>query len=188
MSRLRRVTITLLAAWFAIGPARPQRPESPAQEGALQQLPRKSLSRSSGSVALAGLAEPVDVIRDRWGVPHIYARNTDDLFFAQGYVVAQDRLWQMEMWRRSREGRMSEILGPRAFERDRQMRLLRYRGPMDDREWTSYHPEMRRIVAAFVRGVNAYIAERADNPPVEFKLTGIQPEPWTPETVLLRSP
>ncbi len=103
----------------------------------------------------------MEVIRDRWGVPHIYARNTEDLFFAQGYVVAQDRLWQMEMWRRQREGRLAEILGPSAVARDRTARLLKYRGPMDDREWTSYHPEGKRIFTAFAAGVNAFIAERA---------------------------
>jgi len=90
----------------------------------------------------------VEVIRDRWGIPHIYAQHTEDLFFAQGYVMAQDRLWQMEMWRRDKEGRMAEVLGPQAIGRDRQARLLRYRGPMDDREWTSYHPDGKRIFEA----------------------------------------
>ena len=97
-------------------------------------------------------------------MPHIYARNTDDLFFAQGYVMGQDRLWQMEMWRRQREGRLAEILGPAAFERDRQARLLMYRGPFDDSEWTSYHPEGKRIFTAFVNGLNAYIAQNAEQP------------------------
>ncbi len=120
-------------------------------------------------------------------MPHIYARNTDDLFFAQGYVMAQDRLWQMEMWRRQREGRLAEILGPSAVARDRTARLLKYRGPLDDREWTSYHPDGKRIFTAFAAGVNAFIAERAKNLPVEFKLTGITPEPWTAETLVLRS-
>jgi penicillin amidase len=120
-------------------------------------------------------------------VPHIYAANTDDLFMAQGYVMAQDRLWQMEMWRRQREGRLAEILGPGAVDRDRQARLLKYRGPMDDREWTSYHPEGRRIFEAYAAGVNAYIDAHRDNLPVEFKVTGIQPTPWTAETLVLRS-
>ena len=150
-------------------------------------LARQALSQISGELKVAGLREPVEVIRDRWGVPHIYARNTEDLFFAQGYVVAQDRLWQMEMWRRQREGRLAEILGPSAVARDRTARLLKYRGPMDDREWTSYHPEGKRIFTAFAAGVNAYIAERATNLPIEFILTGITPDPWTAETVVLRS-
>ena len=103
---------------------------------------------------MRGLREPVEVVRDRWGVPHIYARNTDDLFFAQGYVIAQDRLWQLEMWRRQREGRLAEILGPSVIERDRQARLLMFRGPFDEAEWTSYHPEGKRIFTAFVNGLN----------------------------------
>src|SRR5262249_54083342 len=133
------------------------------------------------------LRAAVEVIRDQWGVPHIYAQNTDDLFMAQGYVMAEDRLWQMEMWRRSREGRLAEILGPAAVNRDRLARMLKYRGPMDDREWQSYHPDGKRIFTAFAAGINAYIAQHADSLPVEFKLTGIKPDPWTPETVVLRS-
>jgi len=150
-------------------------------------LARESLSAIDGEARIPALRAPVDVIRDQWGVPHIYAQNTDDLFMAQGYVMAQDRLWQMEMWRRSREGRLAEILGPSAVARDRMARMLRYRGPMDDREWTSYHPEGKRIFTAYAAGVNAYISSHAANLPVEFKLTGITPDPWTAETVVLRS-
>jgi penicillin amidase len=106
---------------------------------------------------------------------------------AQGYVMAQDRLWQMEMWRRQREGRLAEIVGPQALARDRIARLLKYRGPMDDREWTSYHPDAKRIFTAYAAGVNAFIRRHANNLPVEFKLTGISPDPWTPETLLLRA-
>ena len=94
--------------------------------GELKALAKQSLAQVEGALAVPGLREPVEIVRDRWGVPHIYARNTDDLFFAQGYVMGQDRLWQMEMWRRQREGRLSEILGPETFERDRQARLLMY--------------------------------------------------------------
>ena len=157
--------------------------------GELKSLARQSLAQLEGTLNAAGLREPVEVIRDRWGVPHIYARNTDDLFFAQGYVMGQDRLWQMEMWRRQREGRLSEILGSATVDRDRQTRLLMYRGPFDDREWTSYHPEGKRIFTAFANGLNAYISHlgQGDRLPVEFKLAGIAPTPWTAETVLLRS-
>ena len=151
-------------------------------------LARQSLSQIDGTLKAAGLQQSVDVIRDRWGVPHIYAQNADDLFFAQGYVMAQDRLWQMEWWRREHEGRLAEVLGPRAVARDRQARLLKYRGPFDDTEWTSYHKDAKRIFTAYANGINAYIAQNADNLPVEFKLTGIKPEPWTAETVVLREP
>jgi len=155
---------------------------------ALKALARASLARTAGELSVPGLAQPVEVIRDQWGVAHVYAQNTDDLFFAQGYVLAQDRLWQMEWWRRTQEGRLAEVLGPEAFERDRQRRLLMYRGPMTDEEWTSYHPEGKRIFTAYANGVNAFIQHTGDNLPVEFKLTGIRPEPWTPETVVLRNP
>jgi penicillin amidase len=153
----------------------------------LRALARQSLATISGELAVPGLKAPVEVIRDTWGVPHIYAQNTDDLFFAQGYIMAQDRLWQMDQWRRAREGRMAEVLGPGAVAADRQARLLKYRGPMDDREWTSYHPEGRRIFTAYAAGVNAFIKERAENLPVEFTITGLIPEPWTAETVVLRT-
>ena len=146
-------------------------------------MARESLAKISGEITVPGLTGNVEVIRDTWGVPHIYAQNMDDLFFAQGYVMAQDRLWQMEMWRREREGRMAEILGPQAVDRDRVARMLRYRGPMDDSEWTSYHPQGKRIFTAYAAGINAWIQQNAKNLPVEFKLTGITPDPWTAETV-----
>jgi penicillin G amidase len=161
--------------------------QQPSGADQLKALARASLSPISGDVRLPGLKADVQVLRDRWGVPHIYAQNLDDLFMAQGYVMAQDRLWQMEMWRRQREGRMAEILGSSAVARDRTARFLKYRGPMDDREWTSYHPEGKRIFTAYAAGINAFIAERASNLPVEFKLTGITPTLWTAETVVLRS-
>ena len=164
--------------------------QNTSAEAELKSLARQSLATIQGTLSVPGLREAVDVVRDRWGVPHIYARNTDDLFFAQGYVMGQDRLWQMELWRRQREGRLSEILGPETVDRDRQTRLLMYRGGFDDREWTSYHPEGRRIFTAFANGLNAYIAEISqsrDKLPVEFKLTGMTPATWTPETLLLRS-
>ena len=151
------------------------------------QLARASLAQTSGTLQLPGLSAEVEVIRDRWGVPHIYAKSVDDLFMAQGFVMAQDRLWQMDMWRRQAEGRMAEILGPQAVERDRIARMLKYRGPMDDREWTSYHPDAKRIFTAYAAGVNAFIKQSAANLPVEFKITGITPEPWSAETLLLRA-
>ncbi|MBT8395450.1 MAG: penicillin acylase family protein [Gemmatimonadetes bacterium] len=151
-----------------------------------QELALAHLPTIDGELRLPGLGEEVEVLRDPWGVPHIYAQNLDDLFFTQGFVQAQDRLWQMEMYRRTGEGRVAEVLGPEALEHDRLARLLRYRGPWTDEEFNSYHPEGRRILAAFARGVNAYIEHAGDQLPVEFELTGILPEPWTAETPLLR--
>jgi penicillin amidase len=151
-------------------------------------LARQSLAQIDGDLTIEGLRQPVEVIRDQWGVPHIYAQNDDDLFFAQGYVMAQDRLWEMEWWRRELEGRVAEVLGPAAVERDRVARLLKFRGPFDDEEFTNYHKDGRRIFTAYANGINAFINTHADNLPVEFKLTGIKPLPWTAETVALREP
>ncbi|MCL4845014.1 MAG: penicillin acylase family protein [Acidobacteria bacterium] len=149
---------------------------------------RAALAQIEGEIVLDGLTAPVEVLRDRWGIPHIYATTEDDLFFAQGFVAAQDRLWQMEIWRRTAEGTLAEVVGPEAVTRDTFARLLRYRGDMDA-EWRSYAPNARRIVEAFVRGINAQIAVVLADParlPVEFQLTGTRPAPWTPEVVVGR--
>lgn len=146
---------------------------------------RTRLPRLDGEIVVAGLDSAVEVRRDRWGVPHIYARTTHDLFFAQGYVVAQDRLWQMEMWRRAGEGRLAEVLGPSFVERDRIARLLMYRGDPEP-EWASYAPDARQIIEAFVQGVNARIREARSNPPIEFTLLGFLPEPWDATVPLQR--
>lgn len=151
-------------------------------------LAEERLPQIDGTLTVPGLSADVEVIRDPWGVPHIYADNLDDLFFAQGFVQAQDRLWQMDMYRRAGEGRLAEILGPEALAHDRAARLLKYRGPWTDEEFNSYHPEGRRILEAFSAGVNAYIdhAEAAGELPVEYELTGLSPARWSIETPLLR--
>jgi penicillin amidase len=159
---------------------------APDDQETFQSLARGSLATIEGSIALPGLTAPVEVIRDRWGVPHIYAANTRDLFFAQGFVQAQDRLWQMEMYRRTYEGSLAEIMGPEYVRHDHLARLLKYRA-WDDREFNSYHPEGRVIFQAFADGVNAFIAQAGDRLPVEFLLTGIRPQRWTPEIALLRT-
>lgn len=146
---------------------------------------RAVLAQTSGRIELAGLTKPVEVIRDSWGVAHIYAQTQDDLFFAQGFVAAQDRLWQMEIWRRTGAGELAEILGPSAIERDKFARLMRYRGDMET-EWKSYAPDAKPIIESFVRGVNAFIDTSRDRLPIEFQLTGIRPEHWTPEVCLAR--
>src|SRR5213078_5230871 len=115
------------------------------------------LPQVSGVLVVAGVSQPVRIVRDKWGVPHIYAQNQDDLFFAQGFVQAQDRLFQMDLWRRSVQGRLSEVLGPNFIERDPMTRRMQYRGDVEA-EWTSYGPETRAIATAFVRGVNAWVA------------------------------
>ena len=158
-------------------------PKAPAS---LDQVARESLAKIDGALTLPGLKQPVEIIRDQLGIPHIYAKNDDDLFFAQGYVMAEDRLWQLEMWRRWREGRLAEVFGPKAYDYDARTRLMMFRGPWDAAEWTSYHPDAERLFTAWANGLNAYVSENAGNLPVEFKLTGITPEPWTAKTLTLR--
>ena len=117
---------------------------------------RKSLAVVSGRLTVAGLSGPVRVLRDRWGVAHIYAKNKHDLFFAQGFVAAQDRLFQMEVWKRAGQGRLSEVLGPSALARDVSARKLAYRGDMTA-EYRSYAPDTEEILEAFTQGINYYI-------------------------------
>jgi len=139
-------------------------------------------------LAVDGLRDPVDVLRDRWGVHHIYAKNEHDLFFTQGYTAARDRLFQFELWRRQATGTVAEILGRKELKRDIGTRLHMFRGDLKA-ELNWYHPHGEAIITAYVEGVNAYIAEARRNPaslPVEFQILGITPAPWTPEVVISR--
>lgn len=138
-------------------------------------------------VQLLGLQEPVEIIRDQWGINHIYAQNQHDLFYAQGYAAARDRLFQFEIWRRQATGTVAEILGERELKRDIGTRLFKFRGDMNE-ELNYYHDEGEEIVSAYVDGVNAYIAEAIEknNLPLEFELLGIVPQNWTPEVVISR--
>lgn len=184
MSRHHTLRATLLlTALASLAACQPPATETPVT---LEGLAARALARIDGELSLPGLQAPVEILRDEWGVPHIYADNDEDLFFAQGYVMAQDRLWQMEMWRRWHEGRLAEVFGPAALDYDKRARLMMFRGPFDDTEWTSYHPDAQRLFAAHARGVNAYIEQNRDNLPVEFQLTGIEPGHWTAETLVLR--
>ncbi|HTS46474.1 MAG TPA: penicillin acylase family protein [Bryobacteraceae bacterium] len=139
-------------------------------------------------VTIAGLSQPVEILKDRWGISHIYAKNETDLFFAQGYNVARDRLFQLELWRRQATGTVSEILGRRELKRDIGNRLFMYRGDLKQ-ELNWYHPRGESIIQAFVDGVNAYISETQKNPALltpEFKMLGITPGKWTPAVVVSR--
>jgi penicillin amidase len=136
---------------------------------------------------IPGLHARVEIIRDTWGVPHIYASNTDDLFFAQGWITAKDRLFQIDLWRRAGSGKLSEVAGRSALGRDRMARLLRYRGEWT-KEWDSYAPDARQIVTAFVNGINAYIHSLNGRRPIEFQSAGYDPGLWTPEDVVTRIP
>jgi penicillin amidase len=139
-------------------------------------------------IQISGLEDTVNVYRDSSGINHIYAQNEHDLFFTQGYLAARDRLFQFEVWRRQATGTLSEILGERELERDKGVRLFRFRGDKTT-ELNHYHPRGEQIVDAFVAGINTYIEEARQNPeslPAEFKLLGILPEAWTWEVVISR--
>ena len=94
-------------------------------ESALRGEAQFRLSQISGQLGVTGLRKPVTVLRDKWGVPHIYAENTEDLFFAQGFVAAQDRLYQIDIWRRTGRGELAEVFGEGYLDRDRMARLMR---------------------------------------------------------------
>lgn len=139
-------------------------------------------------LSIDGLKEPVEILRDEWGINHIYAKNQHDLFFAQGYTAAKDRLFQFEIWRRQATGTVAEILGEREVKRDMGTRLFKFRGDMT-REMNHYHENGVEIITAYTNGVNAYIKEILTTPdklPIEFKLLNIVPEKWTPEVVVSR--
>ncbi len=137
---------------------------------------------------VAGLDRAVEVLVDRWGIDHIYAETEEDLFFAQGYRAAENRLFQFEMWRRQATGTVAAILGPEELERDIGTRLHMFRKDMGE-EMRWYHPRGDTIIPAFVRGINAAVERARQDPddlPLEFRLLGILPEPWTEEAVISR--
>ncbi len=145
-------------------------------------------SQDTLRLASDDLTDPVEIIRDRWGISHIYAETEHDLFFAQGFNAARDRLFQLEIWRRQATGTVAAMLGRRELERDIGTRLFMFRGDIV-REMNHYHPSGDAIITAFVRGVNAYISlteEDASLLPLEFQLLGITPGKWTPGVVISR--
>jgi penicillin amidase len=138
---------------------------------------RWPLPRTSGTLRLPGLSAPVEVIRDRWGIPHIYAAGTADLFMAQGYVHAQDRLWQMELHRRLGQGQLAEIFGPRALPADRFLRTLGF-GRTARREAALLDGSVREAIEAYTRGVNVFLDQRGLRLPLEFMVLRLRPRPW----------
>jgi penicillin amidase len=142
------------------------------------------LAAAAESHRLPGLRAPVEILVDRWGVPHIYAQNATDLFFAQGWVAARDRLYQIDSWRRTGAGRWAEVLGPDAIPRDRFARLIRYRGDWES-EWASYAPDAKAIAAAFTAGINSRIRS-LNSRPAEFAKAGYDPGLWSTEDVAAR--
>lgn len=136
-------------------------------------------------VAVAGLHSPVEVLVDEFGVPHIYADSEDDLFRAQGWNAARDRLFQLDLWRRRGLGLLAEVFGESYVERDRAARLFLYRGDMRS-EWLAYGSATKRVATAFVEGVNAYVDRCRREPellPVEFRELGYLPSYWEPRDI-----
>lgn len=139
----------------------------------------RSWPQTDGALTVAGLQAPVEVIRDEWGVPHIYAENEHDLFLAQGYVHAGDRLWQMDFNRRVGSGRLSEVIGKPTLDTDVFLRHLgMHRAAAKD--WELLSSETRAMVTAYTDGINAYIESHPGRLPLEYPILGVDAEPWKP--------
>ncbi|MFM2031545.1 MAG: hypothetical protein RLZZ297_310, partial [Chloroflexota bacterium] len=145
---------------------------------------RKSLPQTRGTLTLDGLDAPVEILRDRWGVPHIYATTTHDVLMAQGFVHAQDRLWQMESQRLLGHGMLSERIGRRAVETDRFMRILGL-GRAAHADAAQLQGESLAFVQAYIAGVNAYIQTHRQKLPPEFLFLRYTPAAWTVADVLV---
>jgi len=146
------------------------------------------IAQTKKLLTVKGLYASVEVLRDQWGVNHIYAENQHDLFFSQGYCAAKDRLFQFEIWRRQATGTVAEILGERELKRDIGTRLFKYRGDLKT-ELNHYHPQGEAIINAYTDGVNSYIDEVLSHQellPIEFRLLKILPGKWTPDVVISR--
>lgn len=145
---------------------------------------RTSLPQTEGTIALAGLAKPVTVTRDADGIPHIRAETTEDAYFALGFVHAQDRLWQMEAFRRVGDGRLAEVVGEVGLPSDRFSRVMGYER-LAKQSLTKLSPDAKTAVDSYTAGVNAWLAHHRGALPVEFLLLGFTPEPWRPEDCLI---
>jgi penicillin amidase len=143
----------------------------------------RPLPQVDGALFLPGLKGEAAVERDIWGVPHIRAGSLNDLVEAQGYVMAQDRLWQMDLLRRVARGQLSEIFGPDLVPIDKQFRTLRL-GVAADRDVALLDAEAQGAMDAYTRGVNAFIQQHQKNLPIEFTLLGYKPQPWRPSDSL----
>ena len=144
----------------------------------LRSAAKAALPQLDGDVHLAGLSAPVTVRRDRHGVPHIDAASQEDMFLAQGYITAQDRLWQMDTYRRSANGELAEILGPSLLRHDKAQRMFQFRN-VAKRVYANLPPEERARYEAYARGVNLYITQHQHSLPPEFRLLHYAPKPWT---------
>jgi len=155
----------------------------------LGSITARGLPQVGGSLQVRGLHSQVSVVRDRAGIAQIYADDSHDLFMAQGYVHAQDRLWQMEVWRHIGAGRLSELFGESTLDTDRFIRTLDWRGAAE-RDYEAASDDVKAAMEAYADGVTAYIESHAGQLGLAFVVTGLQsgegglggytPEPWTP--------
>ena len=161
-------TVIILVVLFAIAAA------------IFYSVARSALPQLDGTLSVPGLSAAVTVTRDHHGIPTIEAANLDDLFFAQGYVTAQDRLWQMDGMRRFAAGELSEILGPDYIKVDKEQRILGMRQAAR-KALTTFSAENRTRFEDYARGVNAYIDSHRNDLPLEFRILHYQPKPWAAE-------
>jgi penicillin G amidase len=144
----------------------------------------RPLPQLDGTITLPGLQKEVTVDRDTWGVPHIRASALEDAVEAQGYVMAQDRLWQLDLMRRVSRGQLSEIVGPLALKSDRQFRTFGF-SRAADRDFAAMDKDSRTLLEAYARGVNHFIDQHQNSLPLEFSLLGYKPQPWQPTDSLV---
>lgn len=144
----------------------------------------RPLPKLDGSIVVPGLQSEVKVDRDAWGIPHIQASSPEDLAEAQGYVTAQDRLWQMDLLRRAARGQLSEVLGPTTLKIDEDFRLLNFTRAAE-RDYSMMEPKVRSIMEAYARGVNLFIEQHQEHLPIEFTLLRYKPSPWQPTDTLM---
>ncbi len=151
----------------------------------MRRVAQESFPQTEGTIQLSGLRAPVDIYRDQYGVPHIYAQNQHDLFFAQGYTHAQERFWQMDFWRHIGAGKLSEMFGEGQLDTDIFLRTLGWRR-IAEQEWAQTAPETRAIFEAYSEGVNAYLEEHQGSAiSLEYAVLGLltpdyTPDPWQP--------
>ena len=153
--------------------------------GGLSYLLRRPLPPLDGEFKVKGLTAPVEIVRDRWGIPHISARDPLDAYFGQGYCHAQDRLWQMELTRRLASGRLAEVFGKEALEVDRFQRRIGLHRAAED-EWQTAPTDLCDALRAYAAGVNTCLDQliASKKLPAEFLLARFQPEPWEPVDTL----
>ena len=151
--------------------------------GLLARMDKGRLPQTSGVVKLEGLGAPVEIYRDPWGVPHIYAESQEDCLFAQGFVHAQDRLFQMELNRRTAQGTLSELFGEMALDTDRTVRTFGF-NRLARADWEAANPELRTGILAYTEGVNTFLTHKKTKMPVEFSMLTHRPDPWKPEDTM----